>query len=387
MKEQLQQFTAEIGQHFFLREYSFAENVFKPHVQTEVEAADHLIALPDAFLVFQVKERDRGAANDPLSIERWFKKKVLDVGCGQLADSIRYLKAPNLVLKNQRGHAHRLSGEGRPVVPILLYASGTTLPASVGCNTHKVSRRAGFVHIMDIRDYLYLCKTLALPSELVAYFDFRKTLLGSGTTYPWSEPRITAQFIRDTFAPLADEEVSTTLQAAVDDTLSFDISGILSRLGDKVTYLDHAGSDFDYYRILAAFSRLNRSEMRGFKRMFSWTLEKARASSFEIPVRMHSLNTGTGFVLFPVPTNAFEKRLKALHNYTGAAKYDWKLERQIGLCVARDGTEIEIDWEFLEYPWERDPELDEVLAKRYPFRTTPEPQLEYRYPASSDKSS
>ena len=55
MKKQLEAFTAEINRHFFLREYSFAENVFKPDHGTEVEAADHLIALPEAFLVFQIR--------------------------------------------------------------------------------------------------------------------------------------------------------------------------------------------------------------------------------------------------------------------------------------------------------------------------------------------
>jgi hypothetical protein len=107
---------------------------------------------------------------------------------------------------------------------------------------------------MEIRDYFYLCKTLALPSELVAYFDFRKNLLSTGAPFPWSEPRITAQFIHDTPTPLSDEEVRTTLQAAVDDTAILDMSAILSSLGDKFTYLDGAGTGLDYYRILVPAS-------------------------------------------------------------------------------------------------------------------------------------
>jgi hypothetical protein len=71
---------------------------------------------------------------------------------------------------------------------------------------------------------------------------------------------------------------------------------------------------------------------------------------------MRSLNGSTGFLVFPVPEGAFEQRLNALQNLAIGAKYDYRVERQIGVCVAYDENEIEVDSIFLDFP--------NLLAKR-----------------------
>ncbi len=68
-------------------------------------------------------------------------------------------------------------------------------------------------------------------------------------------------------------------------------------------------------------------------------------------------------------------------NLSAAAKYDWRLEKQIGLSIARDGADIELDWLYLSSTWQYDPGIESALAANYPFRPTPEPRIEYRYPA------
>ncbi|MEO7142235.1 MAG: hypothetical protein ABI165_01900, partial [Bryobacteraceae bacterium] len=130
------------------------------------------------------------------------------------------------------------------------------------------------------------------------------------------------------------------------------------------------------------FSRLTRSEMRCFKRLLTWALENTGTDLRQIPARMCSIRTGTGFVVIPVHKGAFERRLNALNNFAVAAKYDFRLERQIGVSVARDGAEIELDWLYIEYPWQHDHVIEEALASSYPFRTKPTPRAEFRYPKS-----
>ena len=382
MNSLLEEFAAQLNSHFFLSEYSFDKNKFRAASGQELELAYHIIALPDALFVFQIKERAAGAAPDEASVEEWFRQKVLKNGCGQIADSLRFLKdQPSLLVENSRGHKHNLASLKRLVIPILLYSSGPTLPSGVQLKNHHLSRRAGFVHVLHIADYYHLCHTMALPSELISYFSFRQDVLLRNPGHRWEEARITAQFIAETQEPLANEEAREYLQKASDDISSFDLSPILRRFGERVTYLTGNGSDLDYYKILGEFSRLNRSEMRGFKRLLTWALDNAGSESVHIPARMQSLNTGTGFVVFPVHKDGFESRLTALNNFATAAKYDFRLERQIGLSVARDGEEVELDWIYIEHPWHHEPEIEEALAKSYPFRSKPDPRIEYRYPA------
>ena len=292
MSNLLEQFAADLNGHFFLNEYSFDRNHFRAASNQELELADHIIALPDALFIFQIKERESGAACDEASLEEWFRRKVLGKGCGQIADSLRFLRdQPNLLVTNLRGHQHNLASLNRPVIPILLYASGPTLPGSIESTNHYISRRAGFVHVLHIRDYYHLCETLALPSELIAYFTFRMDILLRNPDYRWEEERMAAQFIAETHEPLTDVEATEILYEAVDDISSFDLSPILRGFGDKVVYLTNSGGDLDYYRILGEFSRLTRAEMRGFKKLLTWAFETPDSDIVQVPARLLSLLT------------------------------------------------------------------------------------------------
>jgi hypothetical protein len=166
----------------------------------------------------------------------------------------------------------------------------------------------------------------------------------------------------------------------VHDTASFEVGDIFRRFGEKAQYLEGIVGDLQYYEVLAEFSRLNRSEMRGFSRLFQWALEHAGQKELEIPARMQSLDGRTGFLVFPVPEGAFKQRVNALQNLAILAKYDFRVDRQIGVCVAHDGNEIEVDWIFLDSPWQEDRLTEEALTRNYPFRPRPAPKAVYRYP-------
>ena len=200
MSNLLEQFTAELNRHFFLKEFSFHKNKFRAACGSEFELADHVIALPDALFIFQLKERAKNAPSDERLVETWFRQKVLNKGSGQLADSLRFFREqPRLLVQNQREHHLDLASSLRAkAIPILLYSSGPTLPQMIDANKHHVSRRAGFVHVMHIRDYYHLCHTGALPKELIAYFEFRQNLLLRNPHRYWNEAGLTAQFIAET---------------------------------------------------------------------------------------------------------------------------------------------------------------------------------------------
>jgi hypothetical protein len=61
-------------------------------------------------------------------------------------------------------------------------------------------------------------------------------------------------------------------------------------------------------------------------------------------------------------------------------KYDWKLDKAIGISFAKIGEMINVDWCLVESKWEVDPELEQALRRNYPFRPTPEARKVARYP-------
>ena len=383
MSSELEDLLAKVNRNVFLREYTFATNKFKSESGQEYELADHVVLLPGRILVFQVKERDESADHSDESIVKWFKREVLKKACKQLADTRTFLESePNLVLPNQRGHMLDLAGPEAQVVQVALYASGQNRPPFLAQTSHRVSNRAGFVHILHVRDYYEMCRALSLPGEIGAYFPFREDYLLRNALRAYHEARIVAAFVEgDPTASLDDDAVRSMVADAVSDVRSFDLGDLLQKYGDKVEYAEAGGSGTDYYAILNEFARMNRVHRRAFRQLLDWASGKAGGDghSFEIPARMRVPGRDIGFVVFPVPKGAHDYRLNALHNYTLAMKHDWKLPRAIGVAVSRVGGKVEIDWAFVEFPWRDDPDMDRRLAANYPFRSTPEPRMDYRF--------
>lgn len=383
MVTELEKFLAEMNRNVFLREYTFSSNQFRSTSGQEYELADHVVLLPGSILVFQAKERDRDANSSEAAIESWFKREVLKNACKQLADTKRYFESePVLSLPNQRGDIHELAGPDAPVIQVALYSSGKTRPPLLARTSHRLSSRAGFVHVMHVSDYSEACRILALPEEIAQYFRFREEFLLRNESWDYHEARLVAAFIADEPAPsLDDDAVRELLTDALHDVESFDLGNMLRKYGEKVFYHDGRSARTDYYAILDEFAYMNRAQMRGFRGLFDWALERVDSDVFEPPARMLVPQRDTGFVVFAVPPGEFENRLRALENFTLAAKHDWGLPREVGVGVSRIGEEIEIDWAFVGAPWQEDPEMDRLLADNNPFRPTPKPKLDYRFPA------
>lgn len=385
MKNLLEEFTAEINGHFFLREFSFDRNNFQSACGQEYELADHLIFLPAGTLVFQLKEREANAPADESSMKSWFRRKVLDKACGQLANSVRFLREePNLLVFNQRGHPHDLAGCIQNIVQVILFRAHSPLPAKIRGQRHYVSRRAGFVHIMDIQDYYQLCHTLALPRELMQFFKFRQELLLARPDLDWPEAILAAQFIMDVGDRLPDHAAMEVLERTRIDNASVDLSPILTQFGEKIVHSSSPDDPHQYYQLLAELTQLDRAEMRELKRLIHWALENAGDKDIQIPARLLCPSAGIGFVVFPVHTGGYHLRMNALTNFSAAMKYESHLERQVGISVAKEAGMIDIDWMLLKAPWEQDPDMEAHLERSYPFCGRPESRRVFRYNLSQD---
>jgi len=381
MSTTLEKFTAEVNRNIFLREFSFDKNKFRAACGSEFELADHVICFPNETLVFQIKERDPEAASDCDTMLKWFKKKVIQAGCGQLRDSEEFLKEqPVLFVENQRGHKFDLAKRSNQIVKILLYSAATAiLPDPASLLRFKISDRAGFIHVIDFEDYYQLCRCLSAPKELSEYFSFRQKYFESTAQAIPEEAMLVAMFIAESEVPLNPADARQFLKNALLDFSSFDLGPILRPYAEKIVTEGGHEEDFQYYRILEEFLRLNRSELRAIKKLFQWALAKAGNDELERPRRIRG-GSQNGFVVFPVPAKSYDLRLNALKNFTHLFKYDWKLDRALGVSFSRDNEFIQIDWCLIDIPWEYDLELARKLEENYPFHPTPDSEIQFRYP-------
>jgi hypothetical protein len=148
---------------------------------------------------------------------------------------------------------------------------------------------------------------------------------------------------------------------------------------DRIVYHHGDADSLDYYKILEEFCLLHRADLRNLKKLMVWALEHAGAEEPEIPCRLKA-SSSVGFVVLPIPAAAYEQRVNGLINFTALMKYDWKLDKAIGISFAKGAEMIDVDWCLVESKWEFDPEIERALQQRYPFRPTPEARAVARYP-------
>ncbi len=71
-----------------------------------------------------------------------------------------------------------------------------------------------------------------------------------------------------------------------------------------------------------------------------------------------------------------ERRLQYLQNLTYAHKYDQKLPKCVGVSFAPEEEGwYSVEWCYIEFPWQDDPELENMLQQSNPFRKVREAEL------------
>lgn len=303
--------------------------------------------------------------------------KVLGKATKQVRDTLRYLQTCDEIhVPNERGHIFNLATNTytfADIVKIVVYMGSPTLPSDCRGVRHHVSRSAGFIHIVDARDYLEISRTLRVPEEVVRYFKYREVVLTyfAQTCAALPEPAIAGHFIG------GDPDVPPTVESAghlhrlVQDADEWDLTPFMRRLHDHISV---PGISNDYYDILIEFAKLPRSTWRKVKERIRVCIEKVQKDEFARPYRITVPDTDCGFVFVPVQSEISlspdwqDIRLRGIQNFTRLHKYDQRLSKCRGVMIAKDGQYFDILWCFIGHEWVEDPEIQEALKRNFPFR-------------------
>ncbi|MHB1324972.1 MAG: hypothetical protein ACYDGS_03195 [Thermoleophilia bacterium] len=362
MAAESEKYLSALHRNVFLREFSFSKNEFTPPGHSEAEFADHVIWIEDLMMVYQVKERglDSGSADKE---ERWFKKKVLGEATKQVRDTLNYLcNIDEITIENQVGHRFNVGGHPLKPIKVVVHASGTNLPNKCSEVRFHPSSTVGLIHIVSLKDYFTICNTLVTPAEIVEYFLFRETITNKwpDVSLP-SEEALIGQYVHGG-GDIPSENFLSFFQKLKKEVDDFDIYGLLSLIGERQEDFE---SEYDYYKGLAEFAKLNRGELQPIKQRFDYCIEAVKKNDRVYPTRMVVPRTGCGFIFFPLHRDELEQKVGILTNYTYAAKYDQKLERQVGVSfVDLDyGKGVYINWSFANFPWHYDASMETFLER------------------------
>jgi hypothetical protein len=380
----LEESIAAVNKNIFLREFSFSKNNFKPNPHEKLELADHIIWIDKLLIAYQLKERESTEAGSAESERNWFERKVLGKGTKQIRDTLKFLSEhQNISIENERGQIFNVnSASVDHIIKVVVYAPGINLPAEYRNIKCHMSSTVRLIHVLPLEDYVGVCRNLITPAEISEYFDYREEILNRWPSEikELSEQAILGQFLWGDYNICPTKESVRYLAALEKEVDSFDINNLLYNFFEhtekslvrnlKDTTIEHA-----YYKILAEFAKLRRSALREIKLRVDLCLQACREDKFMVPTMMGLPHLRCGFVFIPLTQEAFPHRLAALENLTEAAKYDMKLDKQIGISFAKEGDDFLIDWCFIEHPWQQDIMMEEKLRNSYPFSKAEEKRI------------
>jgi hypothetical protein len=359
----------------FFEEFVFSRNKFSPPSSSELEFADAVVMLGEVLFIFQIKERSTSPSGNADTERRWFQSKVLRDATKQIRDTLSYLQTfSEIRVPNERGHVFDLAAQKfADIAKIVVYMPSPALPADCRRVLHHVSRSAGFIHIVNAEDYLEIGRTLRVPEEVVRYFTYRQMVLTQfgAASGDLPEAAIVGHFVG------GDPNIPPTLESVrhlhrlINDAEEWDLAPFMRRLYD---HLSVPGISDDYYAILIKLAKLPRSSWRKIKERIRLCIEKVQKDTFVKPYRMTDIHTGCGFVFIPVHSEISSSadwqsvKVHGLANFTRAHKYDQRLAKCIGVMVSKDGAYFDISWCFIAHEWAEDAEIQEALARNFPFR-------------------
>jgi hypothetical protein len=369
-KTLLERFIAQLNANVFFAEFAFDSAQLRVPGTGDIELADHLVLLDEIGLIFQLKERNSGAALGATELTSWFTAKVRKKAVSQIAASRTLLRHhAGATIPNQRGHLVQLPDSSPDrLAAVVIYDA----PQPEGFNPPQycVSGSAGFVHFIKAADYLGVCQSLITPTEVQEYLAFRQQAMRSLVFAPASvsEAALVGQFMGGDLTAIPNEKYSRAHHALLDDREEWDVSFLTERLGQQITYREGDQSQTSHYRILAELAKLTRSELKELKSRLQLTLEAVATDQFRLPYRFAVPRTDCGFLLFPVPSDLHGKARTALHNFSVASKHELEVSKHIALSVRKTDGYIDIEWMYLAGPVEPNAEVDALLAENYPFR-------------------
>jgi hypothetical protein len=380
----LEKFVSDLNSLAFFKEFTFSENTFKPGAGgTELELADNIVWMADDVTILQLKERSAEDVKDDASEARWFREKVLGKATRQIRDTLKFLEAnPAINVTNRHGYSFDIRGDQiRTKTKIVVYLPGKIVPDIARATRHYVSRTGGFIHVMDARDYLEICRTLRVPADIRDYFAYRQRLLESNTKLVAPEPLILGQYLSGDEKTPPSKDSHKYLVALKQNSSEFDISTLLANLHCQV---EHQANPYDYYEILRQFARLPRSGWKETKTRLAYCIKAIQKQEFRPPTRFAWKDLSLGFVFVPMDpklNNAIELMGRGVINFTQAHKYDQQLNCCVGVVIAKDGEDFLLNWCVMTHPWEYDAELDAKLKESFPFRQVNEkviPRFEFQ---------
>ncbi len=373
----LHDFAAQQHANVFTRAFSFPASQLPVSSEKDVELADRVLLLDNVGFIFQLREREQKVASKTGDLEKWVSSNVVRKGAKQIQNTRELLDTyMSVSVVNHFGHRLTVSpGDPDSFVSMIIYRVPPRSRAFRAAR-FKRNRNGGFVHILRDSDYFEICHHFVTPAEWIDYFSFRRDILlnWDPSAAAVSESALIGQYLLDDFSSPPDQRFVRASKSRGGPT-ACEFSFVLESLASRIAGQEEVYADTHNYEILTELALLGRYELRALKQQLRLALEAVRANRFELPYRIASGRTGSGFLIVPVTREFHGRAFDALRSLSRASKHELDLEKQVGIGMWKNSEFVDLEWIFLEGTNSPDADLDERLAFNYPFRRASEQRV------------
>ena len=181
-----------------LIDYFFKELVYKNLYvydgKQKKELCDGLVEFQDAYVIFQIKEKNGSKAQD------WLHKKVYRKAVSQIKDTIDMIKNSGEIEVESFSGEKIILVSTKQILPIIIFDSDDADYKQVYVSSQDNALR---INVFSMNDFVKMLDSIAIPYDIVYYLELRRSF------FDGEFPDVFINHVNDektTIARIKDEE-------------------------------------------------------------------------------------------------------------------------------------------------------------------------------------
>lgn len=340
---------------YFFKEFVYRDLYVYAGKQKQ-ELCDGLVEFQDAYVIFQIKEKNGSTAQD------WLQKKVYKKAVSQIKDTISKIRSGNIIeVESYTGEKVVLETQ-KQIYPVIIFDSDDSEYKQIHTSSQNNDLR---INVFSMDDFRMVLERIAIPHDIVSYIEMRSAFFKS--TFP-------DLFINEinegltTLAKIENEEGMIDYfialvngnkyidQNAIEG-FKFVIKSFQERLLDGELY-----NKEEYKQTLKYLLKSNRNTVHDF--MLRWQICVEHCMKKEETINHFLIDTGNkvGY-LYLTEIPLVEKR-DFIEFILRVFKYKFALKTVIGVVFNMiDEVEYKVEWILLSFENEYNEQYEKILEE------------------------
>lgn len=340
---------------YFFKEFVY-KNLYVYDGKQKKELCDGLVEFQDAYVIFQIKEKDGSTAKD------WLHKKVYKKAVSQIKDTIDMIRnLGEIEVESFSGEKITLVST-KQIMPVIIFDSDDNDYKQVHVSSQNNALR---INVFSMNDFVRMLDSIAIPYDIVYYLELRTSF------FDGEFPEFFINHVNDemtTIARIENEEGMIDYYKALTngnknidqnaiEGFRFIVKNFQERLLDGKLY-----SKDEYRETLKYLLKLNRNTVHDF--ILRWQICIEHCLKEEKAIHHFLIDTGNAVGYLYITGYSLTEEKDFLDFILRLFKYKFKLATAIGVVFNMiDDVNYTVEWMILASENEYDEYYEQILKE------------------------